>query len=392
MGGRLKRLSLLLLACALVSSDRLTVAEPLADASSLAVQPTFEHAATVRLPSVVSTNLCADLLLLRLGAPEQILSVSYQAQNPAQSPVVEQANQYPANRGAVEELLYFTPEIALTYLGWAGRPHTELLAAQGIRVVTLPYPRTIEDALSMTMEIAQEIDRSAAGERAVGKARARIKALSEMVSSDATSPDVLSSDASSSDVASALDQAPQVLYLRPNGGTAGSGTYVDAMLRLLGLRNLAADNGIRGWGTLPLEQLIADPPDLFLLGYFDQAQPQTKSRYGRHPLLTDLLERVPSIRMPSGSAWGCGGLELIDAAELIAEQLTAIKRAGELEPAPQMTNPAPEFTKPGQQFAEPRRRMAETAQRANEPKLELSEPAPAPEVAAVCAQTLRMLR
>jgi iron complex transport system substrate-binding protein len=253
------------------------------------------------LPSVVSTNLCADLLLLRLGAPGQIRSVSYQAQNPAQSPVAERARQYPANRGAVEELLYFDPKIALTYLGWSGRPHAELLAERGMQVVTLPYPRTIEDAFSMTTAIAQAIGRDAAGQRAVTQARARVKALSN--------------------TAATWHPAPRVLYLRPNGGTAGSETYVDAMLNLLGLRNLAADKGMRGWGTLPLERLVADPPDLFLLGYFDQAQPQSKSRYGRHPLLRKLLQQVPSIQLPSSTAWGCGGLELIDAAALIAEQL-----------------------------------------------------------------------
>jgi iron complex transport system substrate-binding protein len=99
-------------------------------------------------------------------------------------------------------------------------------------------------------------------------------------------------------------------------------------MQLLGLRNLAAEQGIRGWGRMPLEQVIADPPDLVLLGYFDQAQPQSKSRFARHPLLADLLARVPTIAMPSSSAWGCGGLELIDAAEQIAAQLE------QLEPAP----------------------------------------------------------
>ncbi len=247
---------------------------------------------------MVSTNLCADLLLLRLAAPEQILSVSHQAQDPAQSPAVASASQYPANRGAVEEILYLKPQIALTYLGWSGRPHAGLLSEQGIELVPLPYPSEIEDALSMTLDIAQAIGREAVGQQEVARARARIEALSAAAADAAV--------------------APRALYLRPNGGSAGSDTYVDAMLELLGLRNLAAESGIRGWGTLPLERLVANPPDLLLLGYFDQAQPQSKSRYGRHPLFSTLLEQVPSIQMPSNSAWGCGGLELIDAAELIA--------------------------------------------------------------------------
>jgi iron complex transport system substrate-binding protein len=261
------------------------------------------------LPSAVSTNLCADLLLLRLGAPEQIRSVSRQAQDPDQSPFAEAAADYPPNRGAVEELLYFQPDIALTYLGWSGRLHAELLGEQGIQVVPLPYPREIEDALSMTREIARSIDRKAAGEREIANARARIEALSS--------------------AAAERGRPLRALYLRPNGGTAGTDTYIDALLGLLGLRNLAAEQGIRGWGKLPLEQLVDDPPDLFLLGYFDQAQPQSKARYGRHPLLARLLEQVPSIRMPSSSAWGCGGLELIDAAEWIAAQLVSLEPGAE---------------------------------------------------------------
>ncbi|MBK5931447.1 ABC transporter substrate-binding protein [Halochromatium salexigens] len=279
-----------------------------------------ERAASMPLPSVASTNLCADLLLLRLGDPDQILSVSRQAQSPAQSPVAKRAARYPANRGAVEELLYYQPEIALTYLGWSGRPHAELLAEQGIRVVSLPYPRELEDALSMTLEIARTIGRKAAGERAVAQARARIATLSARAAAAAKHP-------------------TRALYLRPNGGTAGSETYVDAMFELLGLSNLAAEQGIRGWGSLPLERLIAEPPDLFLLGYFDRTQPPSKARYGRHPLLAKLLEQVPSIRLPSSSAWGCGGLELIDAAEWIAARLDAFEPASQQTPASASEHP-----------------------------------------------------
>jgi|GEM_PF-276846 len=291
-------LLLLLLTSSFAHGAETSPAQPLAAASSGSVAaPTSAQP----LPSVVSTNLCADLLLLRLAAPEQILSVSRQAQDPAQSPVAKRASVYPANRATVEELLYLQPDIALTYLGWSSRLHAELLAEQGISILPLPYPNGIEDALAMTQEIAQAIDREATGARLIAKTRQRIKALSEQRPTQAP--------------------ALRVLYLRPNGGTAGTETYVDALLGLLGLRNLAAEQGIRGWGTVPLEQLILDPPDLFLLGYFDQTQPRSTARYGRHPLLRKLLTEIPSIGLPSHSGWGCGGLELIDAAELIAEHV-----------------------------------------------------------------------
>lgn len=296
-----RQLALLVLATMLTPCSLALAERPIAEPTQIPTPTAVDKP----LPSVVSTNLCADLLLLRLGVPEQILSVSRAAQDPAQSPVAEIAARYPSNQASVEELLYFQPEIALTYIGWSRRLHGDLLEDQGIRVVPLSYPQQIEDALSLTREIAQAIEREAVGAQEIAKAAARIEALSERFP--------------------AQRHATRALYLRPNGGTAGSDTYIDSLLALLGLRNLAAEQGIRGWGTVSLEQLILDPPDLLLLGYFDQAQPQSTARYGRHPLMQQLLAKVPSIPVPSSSAWGCGGLELIDAAELIATELEALE-------------------------------------------------------------------
>ena len=112
----------------------------------------------------------------------------------------------------------------------------------------------------------------------------------------------------------------RVLYLRPSGGSAGQGTYVDDLLRRLGLRNMASEYGLRGWGRFPLERLVSDPPDLFILGFFDQRHPPSQSRYARHPILRGLLERTPVIAIPSGG-WGCGGIEMVEVAEAIVRRV-----------------------------------------------------------------------
>jgi iron complex transport system substrate-binding protein len=255
--------------------------------------------AAAALPTVASTNLCADLLLLALAAPEQIVSVSAAAQDPAQSPVAAVARNYPVNRGRVEELLYLKPSIALVHLGWTGRRHADLLAAHGIRVESLPFARDWAQTLELVREIAALIGRAEHGREVAAAADARMRAL-----------------------ASGLPSW-RVLYLRPNGGTAGSGTHIDDLLNRLGLRNLAAEQGLVGWGRYPLEQLVLTPPDLFLLGYFDQAQPPSRSAHARHPLLGKLLARIPAVALPS-NGWGCGALELLDAAEHIAAEVQAL--------------------------------------------------------------------
>ena len=259
-------------------------------------------AAASALPTLVSTDLCSDLLLLSVAAPEQILSVSRQSQNPDVSPVTEAARAYRPNRGSVEDLLALKPDIALVYLGWAGRRHSQLLVRRGVRIISVPYPTGWEDALRTAREVGRAIGRPEQAEAQVADAERRMAALA------------------------ARPRLYRALYLRPNGGTAGEGTYVDDVLSRLGLRNLAREAGISGWGRFPLERLVAAPPDLFLLGYFDQRQPLSKSAYGRHPLLRAELARIPAIRVP-GQSWGCGGLELIDAAEAIAARIDRLPPA-----------------------------------------------------------------
>ncbi|MTW20673.1 ABC transporter substrate-binding protein [Allochromatium palmeri] len=262
-------------------------------------------------PTVMSTNLCADLLLLRIADPAQIRSVSRQSQDARISPVAERARAYPPNRGGVEDLLYFKPDIALVYQGWMGRRHAERLAGQGIEVIALPYTKNWADALQTARTIAARIGRAETGEALAEEFERRMQALAR----------------------SGHERAPSLLYLRPSGGTAGQGTYVDDLIAQLGLRNLAAEQGVKGWGRFPLERLANTPPDVFLLGYFDQAQSPARSAYGRHPLLRSLLERTPVIELP-GQAWGCGGLELLDVAEQISEQLADIERNPFRTPSP----------------------------------------------------------
>jgi iron complex transport system substrate-binding protein len=110
------------------------------------------------------------------------------------------------------------------------------------------------------------------------------------------------------------------LYLRPNGGSAGTGTYVDAVFAAAGLRNHAADQGQNGWGRFALETLVARPPDLFVFSDFIRDTAYSRSGFGRHPLLQNLLQQRPVISL-AGKYWGCGNWQLIEAAEDIAAQI-----------------------------------------------------------------------
>lgn len=254
-----------------------------------------------QLPTVVSTNLCADWLALSLVEPQQLLAVSRQSHDPTLSPVTAQAKRFPAIRGSAEEVLHLKPDIVLVSFGWDGRRLRELLEAQDIRMVTMPYPRRWRETLETTLKMAKLLGQPERGQAIVARASARMRALQ------------------------ATTRPYRILYLRPNGGTAGANTYIDDVLTRLGLRNYAKLKGHSGWGHFPLEHLVMAKPDAFLLvsGTFDEQLPRRDSAYARHPLLQRLLQQAPAVWAPA-RYWGCGGWQLVETAEKIVRQVNAL--------------------------------------------------------------------
>jgi iron complex transport system substrate-binding protein len=248
------------------------------------------------LPTVASINLCTDLVVLRLADPEQIVALSQASHDQRLSPVVKQARRYPAIQGQLEELIYLQPERVVVHQGWSGLRHRHILERAQIQVVEMPYPRNWASTRLAAQQVADQIQRSQHGRQVIAALDQRWRALPKQ-------------------------RYPyRTVYLRPNGGSAGHQTYIDEVLTHLGLNNGAALSGYHGWGPLSLEHLLMNPPELWLLGYFDQQNSPLQHRYARQPRLQDLLQQAPVIRIP-GQAWGCGGFELLEVARLIIKQL-----------------------------------------------------------------------
>jgi len=248
------------------------------------------------LPSLVSTNLCADQLALSLAAPGQLLSVSRQSQDPARSSWAQQARQLPGNRASLEEVLALHPDIVIASRRWLAHNGGELLRRNGIRVVTPSYPVSWPQILASTREFATQIGRAEAGEALAQDVERRLQRLGQR------------------------GPAPRLLYLRANGGSAGRETYVDTLFAALGAHNAQR---ARGWGTVSLEALVEDPPDAFVLADMPGDQGLARSAYSRHPLFQALLEQRPAVRLP-GNHWGCSDWQLIDSAEQLWAALQAV--------------------------------------------------------------------
>ena len=205
-------------ACALLLS---MLCAPLAGASAL--------------PTLVSTNLCADMLALSLAAPAQLLSVSRKSQDPRVSAMAERAREFPANDATAEEIIALHPDIVLASRRWQAHNQAELFSRHGIRTVVVPYPTTWPQIFDSTTWVAGQIGREAAGSALVADVQARLARLQQR-------PRSLSA-----------------LYLRANGGSAGANTYVDTVFQAVGLRNHLASLGRSGWSRYALEDLVCWP-------------------------------------------------------------------------------------------------------------------------------------
>ncbi|MEM1092676.1 MAG: hypothetical protein AAGI67_19970, partial [Pseudomonadota bacterium] len=113
-----------------------------------------------------------------------------------------------------------------------------------------------------------------------------------------------------------------VLYLRPSGGSAGAGSYIDMLLTGAGLGNHATKLGLEGWGRLDLEQLLLSPPDLFLLSDYTRDRGHAEGQLLRHPAMRAILADRPVLRLPSNQG-SCATWNLINTAEFLAEQLAS---------------------------------------------------------------------
>src|SRR5688572_31875691 len=68
---------------------------------------------------VASLNLCTDELLLLLAAPDQIVSVTHLAQQPAETPLWRLARRYRSNDGSLLSVAGLKPDLIVTMGGGA---------------------------------------------------------------------------------------------------------------------------------------------------------------------------------------------------------------------------------------------------------------------------------
>jgi iron complex transport system substrate-binding protein len=259
-------------------------------------------AETVRPARIISLDLCADQLVVELVSRDRIAAVTHLAADPAVSAIPEKARGIPITRGAAEDVLRHNPDLVLA--GPFGVSATvSLLRRLGRNVVVVPLPQDMEGVGKAVRVVAAAVGEEAKGATMVADFDRRLARLSRPARPSAL---------------------PTAVIYQIGGSVSGPGSLADAALASAGFRNMASTYRLTRGGQVPLEYLVAEPPDLLVLGSAPEEYRTVLADNLRHPIIRQLRQRHASLELP-WRHWLCGTPHIADAIERLSEERVQIE-------------------------------------------------------------------
>jgi len=245
-------------------------------------------------PTIVSLNPCTDAILADVTAPGQLLAISHYSHAPrGTSMPLAQARRFRATGGTVEEVLALDPDLVVTG-SFLDPASARAFRRLGIAVETVGIASTVSESEAQVRRLAALAGQPARGEALV----ARIDKA----------------------VAAARRSGPRetALMWQEGGLVPGDGTLVAELMANSGFRSLSAALGLGQGAYLPLEQVLADPPQVVIAAGGHRMQ--------RHPALRH-LKGVSYASIPPNLLY-CGGPTI----PRLAARLAALRDAQEAWP------------------------------------------------------------
>lgn len=253
---------------------------------------------------IASLNNCLDAMLVHLADHGQIAALSHYAREPHGSTIAAQAKALPYTFESAEEIISLRPDLVLA------SQHSALATRNALKRLHVPVHRfkvakSVAESLAQVRQIAGLVGHPQRGEALIARIQAAIAASAPPPGS----------------------RRLQALIYQPNGFAAGPGTLVDAMLDHAGFENVARRYGLKTWGNVGLERLLADPPQVLLVGEPAPGARSWADRVMTHPALAAISGRMRSVRVPEKLLY-CGGPVLIDTAAAMARARVQALKAG----------------------------------------------------------------
>ena len=296
MPSRVLPLAACLLAACATDGRSLPAASEAVASADLAAPGTERGVAPPAVPPrrIVSLDYCADQYVLGLADRDRIVALSPDAREPF-SYLRDQAVGMPMVRPRIEDVLALDPDLVVRSYGGGPRA-TIFLERVGIPVLALGFMQDIDTVRATIRRAAAVFGVPARGEARVADMDARLaraRAAARSVDAD-------------------------ILYMSPDGVSAGPGTFVHHLIDAAGFDNFQTQPG---WRSIPLERLAYETPDRYAVGRFgpDRSQVDVWTPF-RHPVATRRVGEGP-VTPIDGATVVCGGWYLADAVETLVESV-----------------------------------------------------------------------
>jgi iron complex transport system substrate-binding protein len=248
--------------------------------------------APARPVRVVSMNLCADELVLRLADRDQVGAVTYLAHDPRGSTVAREAMGIAVTRGLSEEIVALRPDLVVAG-AFTTRTTVGLLKRVGFPLLELGVPNDFEGVRAQIRTVAAALGHPARGEAMVADLDERLARVMPPA------------------------KPLRALVMRPNAFTVAPGSLGDAVIRAAGLANVAAELGRDRFGQVPLEAAALANADLIVLDEGEPGAPSLADALLHHPVLDALRRQGRTVSIPN-RLWTCPGPQVAEVVALLA--------------------------------------------------------------------------
>ena len=241
-----------------------------------------------RAPSratIVSLNPCTDAILAEVADRDQLLALSHYSHDPrATSMPIRQARRWPAHGGTAEEVLAFGPDVvvASTFMPPAT---ASAFARLGLRVEAFSAPLTVAESIAQVRRLSRIAGHPERGEALVRRIEVALRNARHH------------------------DTPIPALLWQEGGIVPGPETLIAELFRHTGFASHSAARGLGQGAYLPLEQVLADPPQVLLAAGGD--------RMLVHPAVR-ALDGVRYAHVEPSLLY-CGGPTIIRAAQHLAQ-------------------------------------------------------------------------
>lgn len=259
-------------------------------AAMISAVPMGAAAAPVR---VVSMNLCADELVLRLADRDQVLAVTYLARDPRGSTVETEAVGLPVTRGLTEEVVALKPDLVIAG-AFTTRTTVGMLKRVGAPVLELGVPTDLDGVRAQIRQVAAALGHPERGEAMVAALDVRLASIVP------------------------AGRPLRALVMRPNAFTVAPGGLGDALIRAAGLVNVSAEIGRDRFGQVPLEAAALVNPDLIVVDAGAPGSPSLADTLLHHPVFQALARAHRTVDIPN-RLWTCPGPQVAEVVARLAE-------------------------------------------------------------------------